>query len=401
MSGTRKSGSTHKSKNKDKLGRAVPRLDSASTDDANAKTRPPRKLPDFLKGLGKRQIVLGKAKKKEAKGTIGKSSKSNSVFSEPMRSSTSSASMRQSLTRENIPVIIKRSSKSSVPFGFGSDPLRAPRTKSMSAIDDNPFLDGGVKTSSTTSRPFAMFARSNTVAGTISETTSLQDAPGRLFEGEARSDGTPKKRRSGSMGGGGTPTKLTRRLPFKIPTTPTSTRSLPAGAFGEVLVGETPRNQRIGRSAAQDGPSVVSLFKDNEGNVAANQTVEPLTPSRKNAGMRRGSLLAASPLPRSPSVSSRLKMDIIQRSPSIPSFNSRLGLSGGSPRGIVTPRKQRISGFTPRKGTPSATPGSCKRLQKMLEGFAGFDWDELGDEMEDGGEAELVADTPMKNRSRG
>ncbi|KNC99820.1 uncharacterized protein SPPG_05195 [Spizellomyces punctatus DAOM BR117] len=229
MAGHKKHGSsaksTDKAKPKDKI---IPHEDILNTDETD-KPRATRKLPEFLKGLGRRQIALRKARSKEANR---KALKDNSTNAAPLeRSKSTSAATASSLRRtsdqENRTVILKRRSTSAQDtFGLPSKPLQ---TGSLDRIDDNPFLD----LSSTLPLPKPPML---SAGGDPKATTS--DIPERSHANTWAEPRTPSKQRRAPKDTTGTPTKTRRtpRTPHRDALgTPSKTKRAPSATAREAV----------------------------------------------------------------------------------------------------------------------------------------------------------------------
>ncbi|KAI9099779.1 DNA replication regulator SLD3-domain-containing protein [Phlyctochytrium arcticum] len=401
--------------------------DRSSTTDS-------RKLPEFMKGLGRRQIVLGKAKSKEAKKTQEKSSGSRSwkpskpITSDMPQKTTSHSSSRTLSQKPHSPpeIVFTKRRKSSSLFENMTETTKVTRTCSMGKEDNNPFLDfdDNLKTPKAARRPFS---RSNTVST--------------LFPSAERSKFTAKEK-GASLGSGTSSRKAYSRsdlstLPPLPPGHTTPRRRVPLSLESVTPTKLTASPVRMSSPARPRGDitptrslerrrTSISFFQDNEGSIAVNQTLPGslfLSPSRRIRTPKKSPTVPRTP----PSVKKLL----------IPSFNARVGIVSAPPKaskfdmdalspvlaktnpqvdeqGFSTPRKPkpshshtlpatfgtptktahtptntRISNMfgtptktarTPSKritGTPSATPGSCKRLKSMLEGFEDLEWDDV------------------------
>ncbi|KAI9007351.1 hypothetical protein BC832DRAFT_449503 [Gaertneriomyces semiglobifer] len=144
--------------------------------------------------------------------------------------------------------------------------------------------------------------------------------------------------------------------------------------FQESNVIDTPCSRKSKRSSS-------SLFFEGL-SVPAYQRSPSVTPTKKRTS-RRSSLIHVD---ESPTSARQNRKSLIHASPSplLPDTPSVIFPTTDTPT-----RRSRVS-FPRGAGTPTATPGSCKRLQNMLEGFADFDWDEDEDE--------VLPNTPVKQR---
>ncbi|TPX65168.1 hypothetical protein SpCBS45565_g05311 [Spizellomyces sp. 'palustris'] len=226
MAGHKKHGSsaksTDKAKPKDKI---IPHEDIINTDETD-KPRATRKLPEFLKGLGRRQIALRKARSKEANR---KALKDNIMNAAPLErsKSTSALSLRRTSDQENRTVILKRRSTSTQEtFGL---PAKVLQTGSLDRMDDNPFLD--LSSTLPLSKPPML-------SGGGDPKAPASDVPERSRANTWAEPRTPSKQRSAPRDTTGTPTKTRRtpRTPHRDTLgTPTKTKRAPSAIAREAV----------------------------------------------------------------------------------------------------------------------------------------------------------------------
>ncbi|KAI8588755.1 hypothetical protein BDZ88DRAFT_173556 [Geranomyces variabilis] len=453
-----------------------------SASKHKAKTEPtalPRRVSDFLKGLGKRQMVVGKPKSKAGKAS-GLKRHDTSTSTGSLGSHSTEAENLLSAGIASLPAFGNRVSTASVgPFKNqnvaalrrDSVNLQAPplkRTASLPAISndrDNPFWEGpphltrevsdpsellgpGKRSSMSLfpalkpvppatlnpvpARPFAQFARIKPPSDLIT-TSPLKSAlrrPIPMPPPEQLSSPLPvtPKKRSGRRASLVDYERLDNEV--HPPGTPTAQRrtgvniALDDNAENSILDADTPLSHRLAKVTVPASPGTPTRSRFPLNVKCQSSPTEVRAPSELRSPAR-----PAAPLtPTKPPLLQRIQSARSSLSIKSP-YNASLRKSTPKKRSRTTPRKQsraslppcwpapasptRPSGpppstpskvrFTasppalklnpatppPRPGkrggggvdaiaaTPLATPGSCKRLQSMLEGFADSDWDEM------------------------
>ncbi|KAJ3149700.1 hypothetical protein HDU86_006877 [Geranomyces michiganensis] len=453
---------------------------SSSKRKAVTETKPPpRKASDFLKGLGKRQMVVGKPKSKTSKSNGLQRHDSSRSISTSLASQSSEPEHPKSAGTVSLPTFGKRITafKNQHTGALPRDSAKTHgrplmRTLSLPAIpndSENPFwedphppprknsgFDGMLaarKRSSASSvpalppvpltlpkpfpaRPFAQFARTKTSSdpnATSPLKPNLQHAMLRPPDEQSSSVflTTPKKRggRRASLDDYGS-----LENDVDVPETPIALRRAGARPAEEddaengFFIADTPLSKRFAkaldhaspgtptrpyspesRRQRQSSPSPIEYTGSFQVPSSPSRPEAPTTPSRPRLLERiqsaRSSLTIKSPYNPSPRRSTpkkrkshttprkQLKASLPPRwpAPSTPSKRSdaqaptpsKVRFTASPPLLKIVPATppprpgKRGAGGGDRSATPLATPGSCKRLQSMLEGFADSDWDEF------------------------